>query len=95
MSGQFTGIGAELGLKDKQIIVVAPIDGSPAQKAGIKAGDAIVKVNRTLLLDGQSARRSIRFAAPKERVYYLASCIKMKVLLKILKSFVTRSLSKV
>jgi carboxyl-terminal processing protease len=45
LSGQFSGVGAELGLNDKQIIVVAPLDGSPAQKAGIKAGDAIIKVN--------------------------------------------------
>jgi len=45
LSGQFSGVGAELGLDDKQIIVVSPIDGSPAQKAGIKAGDAIIKVN--------------------------------------------------
>lgn len=45
MSGQFEGIGAELGMKDKFIIVVAPIDGMPAQKAGIKAGDAIAKVD--------------------------------------------------
>jgi carboxyl-terminal processing protease len=45
LAGQFSGVGAELGLNDKQIIVVAPIDGSPAQKAGIKAGDAIIKVN--------------------------------------------------
>lgn len=45
MAGQFQGIGAELSTKDKSIIVVAPLDGSPAQKAGIKAGDIIVKVN--------------------------------------------------
>lgn len=44
LAGKFEGIGAELGMRGKQIIVVAPIDGSPAQKAGIKAGDAIVKV---------------------------------------------------
>jgi carboxyl-terminal processing protease len=45
LAGQFEGIGAELGMKDKQLIVVAPLDGSPAQKAGLKAGDAILKVN--------------------------------------------------
>lgn len=45
LSGQFQGIGAELGMKDNQIIVIAPLDGSPAQKAGIKAGDAIIKVD--------------------------------------------------
>lgn len=48
LAGQFEGIGAELGLKDKQIIIIAPLTGSPAQKMGIKAGDAIMKV------DGQS-----------------------------------------
>ena len=45
LAGQFSGIGAELGTKDKQIIVIAPLVGSPAEKAGIKAGDAILKVN--------------------------------------------------
>ncbi|MDP3940932.1 MAG: S41 family peptidase [bacterium] len=45
LAGQFEGIGAELGMKDKQIIVVAPLEGSPAQKAGIRAADAIVKVD--------------------------------------------------
>lgn len=45
LAGQFSGIGAELGTKDKDIIVISPLDGSPAQKAGIKAGDIIVKVN--------------------------------------------------
>ena len=48
LAGQFSGIGAELGTKDKAIIVISPLDGSPAQKSGIKAGDAIVTV------DGQS-----------------------------------------
>lgn len=48
LAGQFEGIGAELGLSGKQIIVIAPLAGSPAEKAGIKAGDAVMKV------DGQS-----------------------------------------
>jgi len=45
LAGQFTGIGAELGMRDKQIIIVAPLDGTPAEKAGLKAGDIIGKVN--------------------------------------------------
>lgn len=45
LAGQFQGIGAELGMKEKQIVVVAPLDGSPAKLSGIKAGDAILKVN--------------------------------------------------
>lgn len=45
LSGQFDGIGAELGMKEKQVVVVAPLHDSPAQKAGIEAGDVILKVN--------------------------------------------------
>jgi carboxyl-terminal processing protease len=45
LAGKFEGIGAELGIKGKDIVVIAPLDGSPAQKAGIKAGDIILKVN--------------------------------------------------
>lgn len=51
LAGQFSGIGAELGIKDKQIIVIAPLDGSPAEKAGIKAGDIILKVNTEPTID--------------------------------------------
>ncbi len=47
MAGQFSGIGAELGMKDKDIIVIAPLDGSPSQKAGLRAGDVVVKVDNT------------------------------------------------
>lgn len=45
LAGKFEGIGAELGMNGKQIIVVAPLDGSPAQRAGIMAGDSIMKVD--------------------------------------------------
>ncbi len=48
LAGEFTGIGAELTTQNNNIIVIAPLDGSPAEKAGIKAGDVIIKV------DGQS-----------------------------------------
>lgn len=51
LAGQFSGIGAELGTKDKQIIVIAPLVGSPAEKAGIKAGDLILKVNAEATID--------------------------------------------
>lgn len=43
--GEFGGIGIEITIKDDILTVVAPIDDTPAWRAGIKAGDRIVKVN--------------------------------------------------
>ena len=48
-SGHFSGIGVHVGIKDGRILVLSPIDGSPAQRAGLMSGDKIVKI------DGQSA----------------------------------------
>ncbi len=45
MSGTFSGIGAQLGVKDGLPMIVAPFDGSPAAEAGIKAGDIILGVD--------------------------------------------------
>ena len=43
--GELEGIGAEVQMKDGQLVIVAPIDGSPAQKAKLKPGDVIQKVD--------------------------------------------------
>ena len=45
MSGTFTGIGAELDQHNGVPVIVVTFDGSPAQKAGVKAGDIIMKVD--------------------------------------------------
>lgn len=45
LGGQFEGIGAQLGMKDNRIVVIAPLKGTPAEKAGVKPGDYILKVN--------------------------------------------------
>lgn len=45
LEGKFEGIGAQLGVKDKKIVVVAPLKGTPAEKSGLKPGDYIVKVD--------------------------------------------------
>jgi len=45
LGGRFEGIGASLGLLNSRIIVIAPIKGSPAEKAGVRAGDYIQKVD--------------------------------------------------
>jgi carboxyl-terminal processing protease len=43
--GEFVGIGAELRMKNKQAVIVAPMDGTPAQKAGLRPGDIIIGVD--------------------------------------------------
>jgi carboxyl-terminal processing protease len=45
LQGQLVGIGAEIQLSNGQLVVVAPLDGSPAQQAGLRPGDVIVQVN--------------------------------------------------
>jgi len=45
LAGEFEGIGAQLGLKNGQIVVIAPLNNSPAEKAGVKGGDLVLKVN--------------------------------------------------
>jgi len=48
LSGTFEGVGIQIGIQDDQIKVIAPLKGTPAEAAGILAGDAIIEV------DGQS-----------------------------------------
>lgn len=45
LGGKFEGIGAQLGVKDKKIVIVAPLKDTPAEKAGLKPGDFILKVD--------------------------------------------------
>jgi carboxyl-terminal processing protease len=76
ISGQFEGIGAEIGTQnatgattdcatlapDCRLVVIAPIEGSPAKKAGLKAGDIILTVDGTSIdgLTVEGARNRIR-----------------------------------
>jgi carboxyl-terminal processing protease len=48
LEGKFEGIGAHVAAEDDKVVIIAPIAGSPAEKAGIRAGDVILEV------DGQS-----------------------------------------
>jgi carboxyl-terminal processing protease len=42
--GTFKGIGAEVQMREGHVVIVAPLDGSPAEKAGLRPGDIILKV---------------------------------------------------
>ncbi len=43
--GEFGGIGAEIGIREDQLIVIAPLPGTPAEKAGLKAGAKILQID--------------------------------------------------
>jgi len=51
ISGAFGGVGIQVAVKDKHITVIAPIKGTPAYRAGIKAGDVIARINGEDALD--------------------------------------------
>ncbi|MEK7175094.1 MAG: S41 family peptidase [Patescibacteria group bacterium] len=51
VSGSFSGIGAEIGIRKDVLTVISPLEDSPAQRAGLRAGDRILKINDTITAD--------------------------------------------
>lgn len=49
--GEFGGVGIQIGVKENHLTVIAPIEGTPAFRAGIKAGDSITKINNETTKD--------------------------------------------
>lgn len=58
LNGQFSGIGAELGVEEDFIVIVAPIDNFPAQKAGIQTGDKIISVDGESIV-GETVEKAV------------------------------------
>ena len=58
--GEFTGIGVSITIRDSVVTVISPIEGTPAYKAGIKAGDRIVKVDDHPIKDLREAVKRMR-----------------------------------
>ena len=65
ISGEFEGIGAEIGIKNSQLVVVSPLVDSPAEKAGLRAGDRILAIDKetTFGMDTFTAVSKIRGAS--------------------------------
>ena len=51
VKGSFEGVGMEIGIRNGQLQVIAPLEGTPAQKAGLKTGDKIIKIGDILTAD--------------------------------------------
>ncbi len=47
LEGSFEGIGAEIGIRDNKLVVIAPLPGTPAERAGLKPGDHIVAIDKS------------------------------------------------
>lgn len=46
LTGSFDGIGAEIGMKKNQLVIIAPLPEMPAEKAGLRGGDKILAINK-------------------------------------------------
>lgn len=57
--GVFGGIGAEIGIRNDQLVIIAPLKDSPAEKAGLLAADKILKVDDTFT-DGLTANEAVK-----------------------------------
>lgn len=62
MTGNFEGIGAEMAIKDEILTIVSPLEGTPAERVGLLAGDKILKIDNetTTDMDIEEAVRWIR-----------------------------------
>ncbi len=51
IGGEFEGVGMEIGIRESQLQVIAPLEGTPAQKAGLRPGDIIIKIDGVSTID--------------------------------------------
>ncbi len=65
LEGEFNGIGAYVTVKDKKLMIIAPITDSPADKAGIEAGDAILEINGESVIDMSLVEAILKIRGPK------------------------------
>ncbi|MBI4363301.1 MAG: S41 family peptidase [Candidatus Doudnabacteria bacterium] len=68
LQGEFDGVGMEVGMRNDRIVVIAPLDNTPAQKAGILPGDEVLAINdeSTAAMTIDQAVSKIRGAAGTE-----------------------------
>jgi len=68
ISGNFEGVGMEIGIKDSVLSVISPLKGSPAERSGIKAGDKIIFINDNPAVDLTTDQAVKLIRGPKDTV---------------------------
>ena len=70
-SGKYSGVGLEVSTQDGAILVIAPIDDTPAQRAGIESGDEIIEIDGVSVRHRRTERCHWQNARPRwHRVNY-------------------------
>ena len=91
--GEFGGLGISIGMKDGALTVIAPLEGTPAFKAGIKSGDIILKIDDKATI-GMSIDESVKLMRGKPKTDIVLTIIRKKAL-KPLKIKITRDIIKI
>ncbi|MFC1904039.1 S41 family peptidase [Chloroflexota bacterium] len=65
LEGELEGIGAQVGVRDEQLTVIAPIEGSPADESGIMAGDIILEVDGSPTAEMSLAEAVLNIRGPE------------------------------
>jgi carboxyl-terminal processing protease len=74
VQGAFGGVGIELGIKEEHLIVIAPLKNTPAERAGIKAGEFILEINSSST-DGISVDQAVNQIRGNEGTYVTLSIL--------------------
>ncbi|NOR54897.1 MAG: PDZ domain-containing protein [Sulfurovum sp.] len=91
--GEFGGLGISIGMKEGALTVIAPIVGTPAFKAGVKAGDIILKINEVATI-GMNIDESVKLMRGKPGTSLVLTIIRKKEP-KPLKIKITRDIIKI
>jgi len=91
--GEFGGLGISIGMKDGALTVIAPLDGTPAFRAGVKAGDIILKIDDKATI-GMNIDESVKLMRGKPKTDVVLTIIRKKAV-KPLKIKITRDIIKI